>query len=178
MSLSRIRCILEKATETQSASGEVTRSWSVFATPWADFQPVGAREVFRAQQISADATYKAMILFRKNTTSKMRLLVPQQWTTLSAGINNSVTTIPVTAALSGDLSSNYQIYIDTELMNVSGGHQTTSLTVTRGSDSTTKAEHSVSATVARMAVFNVESARDLTGKRMELELLLSEVKGA
>lgn len=64
---------------------------------------------------------------------------------LSAGINSSVTTIPLNVALV--CAANQPIQIGSEQMQVTGGMGTTSLTVTRAFGGTTAASHSINAVV-------------------------------
>jgi hypothetical protein len=68
-------------------------------------------------------------------------------TTLSSGINNSVTSLTVASASGFPGSGNYYIQIDSEVMQVTGGQGTTTWTVTRGALGTTGASHSSGATV-------------------------------
>lgn len=69
-------------------------------------------------------------------------------TTLSAAVDNLVTTLPVTSAAgfpSG--TGQYRIRVEDELMIVTGGLGTTSWTVTRGAEGTTAASHASGVTV-------------------------------
>jgi hypothetical protein len=69
-------------------------------------------------------------------------------TTLSAGINNSVTSFTV-ASSTGAPSPNFRIRVDDEIMLVTGVAGTT-WTVTRGQESTTAASHSSGAIVVHV----------------------------
>ena len=72
-------------------------------------------------------------------------------TTLSAGVNNAVTTLPVTSgAAPFPQSAQFRIVVDSEIMIVTGGAGTTSWTVTRGAESTTAAAHSSGAAVTHV----------------------------
>jgi hypothetical protein len=70
-------------------------------------------------------------------------------TTLSAGINNSVTTIPVTSGTG--LANGDYITIDSETMLITAGGGTTSLTVVRAQLGTSNVAHSNGATVTSLA---------------------------
>jgi hypothetical protein len=68
-------------------------------------------------------------------------------TTLSSGINSSVTSLSVTSAAAFPSVGPFTIKIDTELLRVTGVSGTT-FTVTRAQESTTAASHSTAATVS------------------------------
>ncbi|KKM72427.1 hypothetical protein LCGC14_1420630 [marine sediment metagenome] len=74
-------------------------------------------------------------------TAQKALFAAMEQTTLSADINNSVTTIPLNAARFADTGLNV-IIIGTEKMFITAGHGTTSLTVTRPYQGTSAASHS------------------------------------
>lgn len=63
-------------------------------------------------------------------------------TTLSSGINSSVTTIPITSATGWPTSAQYRVRIENELLLVTAGAGTTSWTATRGAEGSTAASHS------------------------------------
>lgn len=70
---------------------------------------------------------------------------------LSAGVDNSVTTLPVTSNTGLPTSANFRIRVDSEIMLVtSGGQSSGSWTVTRGVESTTAASHSTGAIVTQV----------------------------
>lgn len=66
-------------------------------------------------------------------------------TTLSSGINDSTTTIPVAAGTSE--ASQFRAKIDDEIIIVTAGGTGTSWTATRGAEGTSAASHSMGATV-------------------------------
>lgn len=74
-------------------------------------------------------------------TAQKALWVAVEQTTLSAGIDNAVTTIPLAAARFAD-SAYPVILVGSEKMLITAGFGTNSLTVTRGHGGTTKAAHS------------------------------------
>jgi len=71
-------------------------------------------------------------------------------TTLSAGINNSTTTIPVTGFTGFPPAAQYRIRIDDELLLVTAGAGTNSWTATRGAEGTTALSHLSGATVTHL----------------------------
>lgn len=74
-------------------------------------------------------------------------------TTLSSGVNDSTTTLPVTAATGFPSAAQYRVIVEDEIMLVTAGAGTTSWTVTRGAEGTTAASHS-----SGMAVTHVVTA--------------------
>ena len=108
------------------------------------------------------------IRYRAGITEKMRILARSEHTTLNGSINSSVTSITVASAAALPLEGEYHILVESELMTVTAGQGTTSLTVTRGVDSTTAASHADAKSVHRMDVIDVESVTDVKGKRAEM----------
>jgi SPP1 family predicted phage head-tail adaptor len=70
----RHRITIQEVTETPDSAGEPTESWSAFKTVWASVEPLRGRELLRAQQIHADASYKITIRHLSGVTPKMRVL--------------------------------------------------------------------------------------------------------
>lgn len=67
----------------------------------------------------------------------------QTWTVGVGGITNVATSLPVSAAATGNLATGqFRIIIGTEYLLVTGGNGTTTWTVTRGVEGTTAAAHS------------------------------------
>ncbi len=81
-------------------------------------------------------------------------------TTLTSGINSSVTSIPVASGT--NLVNGDYIGIDSEILKISSGGGTTTLTATRGQLGTTAASHSNGATVTRLIPFNANTLK-ITG---------------
>lgn len=71
-------------------------------------------------------------------------------TTLSANINNSVTSLTVASNTPFPSTGQYRIIVDSEIMLVTGGLGTTTWTVTRGTETTVAASHSAGATVTHI----------------------------
>ena len=68
------RIQIQSATET-NANGQVSRTWATDATVWGSVDPLSGRELYYAQQISAEAKYKAVIRHRSGVTAENRLVV-------------------------------------------------------------------------------------------------------
>lgn len=93
-------------------------------------------------------------------------------TTLNGAINSAVTTIPVNAAV-GPTAADYVITVDSEQMRVTAAWGTTSLTVTRGFNSTTAASHSNAATVTCETIYRLPIATGLANSSHEIRLILT-----
>jgi head-tail adaptor len=55
------RIVIEQATETRNSVGEVSLSWTTFATVWADVQALSGRETERYGQIVGFTGHKVTI---------------------------------------------------------------------------------------------------------------------
>ncbi len=69
----RHRVVVEQTTESQSASGAVSDTWTAFATRWASIEALTGRERFEAQQLDADVDYRIEMRFLAGVTPKMRV---------------------------------------------------------------------------------------------------------
>lgn len=70
----RHRIIIQQRTETQGTTGEVTWTWSEFATVWASIEPLAGRQFFAAQQVQTAISTQIRIRHREGITAKMRVL--------------------------------------------------------------------------------------------------------
>lgn len=52
------RVAIQRATESQGATGEITKTWATLATVWAAIEPLTGREFFQAQQVQAEVSHK------------------------------------------------------------------------------------------------------------------------
>jgi SPP1 family predicted phage head-tail adaptor len=68
------RIVIEQASETRNAVGEVTLSWSTFATVWADVQALSGREAERYGQIVGFTGHKVTIRELPGVKTAMRIL--------------------------------------------------------------------------------------------------------
>lgn len=60
--------------EYDNLGRQVRGEWSTVAKLWAEVRGIGATEVERARQISAQATHIVLIRFRAGVTSEQRIL--------------------------------------------------------------------------------------------------------
>jgi len=68
----RIR--IEQYTQAQDDYGEPIETWAVLDTVWAEVSPLSARELFLAQQVSAQADTRFRIRHRTDLTRTMRIV--------------------------------------------------------------------------------------------------------
>ena len=95
---------------------------------------------------------------------KTNLVAATASTTLSAGVNGSVTRIPVAAKTGFPTTFPFTIKIDNEQMTATGNGTGTSWTVQRGQNGTTAANHNSGATVTYLAVRPADTTITLTVK--------------
>ena len=83
----RHRIIIQEASEGQNAVGEITRSWSTFATRWASIEPLRGREKFEAMQMASNIDHKVNLRYVAGVIPKMRLLFGERILTIQGAIN-------------------------------------------------------------------------------------------
>lgn len=65
--------IIQTPSETQGSTGEVTLSWSTYATRWAGFEPLSGREYFGADARRSEATARFWLRNDVTVTPRMRV---------------------------------------------------------------------------------------------------------
>ena len=73
----RHRVTIQKLDESQDGTGGIRKGssdWSDFATRWAAIEPLQGRELFIAQQVSAEVNIRLRLRYLKNVTPRMRVL--------------------------------------------------------------------------------------------------------
>jgi SPP1 family predicted phage head-tail adaptor len=68
------RIVIEQASETRNAVGEVSLSWTTFATVWADVQALSGRETERYGQIVGFTGHKVTIRELPGVKVSMRVV--------------------------------------------------------------------------------------------------------
>ena len=81
------RIVIEQATETRNSVGEVTLSWSTFATEWADVQALSGREAERYGQIVGFTGHKVTIRQLTGVKVSMRIIYESTRTLEIGAIN-------------------------------------------------------------------------------------------
>ncbi len=73
----RHRVTIQKLNEAQGSTGEILKGdaqWTDFATVWASIKPLRGRELFIAQQVSAEVNIQIGFRFLKGVVPRMRIL--------------------------------------------------------------------------------------------------------
>jgi len=86
------------------------------------------------------------------------------------------TAITVTADFGVTAGNAFRVLIDSELMEVTAGHGTTSWTVLRGVDGTTAAVHASGAQVRLLVQLGIQSIVNPDERDRELQLLCTETQ--
>ena len=81
------RIVIEQASETRNAVGEVTLSWATFATVWADVQALSGREAERYGQMVGFTGHKVTIRQLAGVKPAMRILYQGSRTLEISAIN-------------------------------------------------------------------------------------------
>ena len=154
------KIVLERSTETQAASGRHTETWAVLARVWAAVTPLTGGERKQAEQVQSDATRRVEIRRYEGLTPKDRALLPVACTLLNGARTAGQTSIVVddVAGVSGTQAVYAQC--ETELMLITAGHGTTTLTVTRGADGTTPASHADNTPFVILAVLEIREIQE------------------
>lgn len=70
----RSRISIQQVSESANTMGEVTKTWSEFASRRAEVNPLRGREFFQAQQLADEATVRFRIRYTSGIDSKMRIV--------------------------------------------------------------------------------------------------------
>jgi head-tail adaptor len=136
---------------TDSGDGARPLAWSDEQAFWGSRESDGfSNEYTSAGSQHGMAVERVTMRNIPGVTASKRLLRMRDQTTLSAGVNSSVTTIPISAALRFEGTAYDYFKVDSEIMRVASGGSTTSLTVERGVLGTTAASHSSGAVARRV----------------------------
>lgn len=169
----RHRVIIQKNGGSQdSQSGAIVESWTNVARVFAGVWPLRGSERLEAHQITPGLSHEIVIRYRDDVYPSIRILIPRNYTTLGAAI----TTTGQTSVTAGDADLVPDARIENvfiqaeewvsgahqpELMQVTAGFGTTSLTVTRGGGGDTAATFTTSATLTHMQILEVSDVVNL-----------------
>ena len=81
------RIVIEQATETRNSVGEVSLSWTTFATVWADVSALSGREAERYGQIVGFTGHKVTIRQLPGVKVSMRIIYESTRTLEIGAIN-------------------------------------------------------------------------------------------
>lgn len=68
------RIVIERRVKTENTRGEVTYTWEIFATVWAQANPLRGRDYFAAAQLQDEITTRFRIRYRTGIDSSMRVV--------------------------------------------------------------------------------------------------------
>ncbi len=68
----RHRLVIQTYTDTPTAYGEPNRTWTTFATVYADIRPVSGREYLAASKVQAEVSSVIVIRYLTGMAPKMR----------------------------------------------------------------------------------------------------------
>ena len=68
------RITVQYASEERNADGQIVRTWTDWAQPWAHVSPIGWRDLLQAEAVEADRTTQFTIHWRPGVTRAMRIL--------------------------------------------------------------------------------------------------------
>lgn len=69
----RTMVAIEQPTETRTAGGALTTTWSTLANVWAGIFPRSGRERYMAAKVTAEGDTSIFIRYRTDVTAKMRV---------------------------------------------------------------------------------------------------------
>lgn len=170
----KLRGIIQELTDSVGARGGPTKTWAEYAKRWMQVIPVQGAERFVASRELGLGRGVFRCRYVAGLTTKMRVLLPKEATTLDGAINDTVTSITVASADDFPNSGNYRVRIGSEVLEVTAGQGTTSWTVTRGVDGSTAASHGDGAGVRRLGIFDIESVINVAEAKKEMELSVKE----
>ena len=65
----RHRVTFQRATETDSDTGEVQQAWSDLATVWARVEPLAGKERFAAIQVQSEVDYRILVRYQSTLSA-------------------------------------------------------------------------------------------------------------
>jgi head-tail adaptor len=178
----RHRVYILTPTRTQSTPGGVTVAYTLWQSVYAAVTPLSGREALLAQQADSVVTSRVRMRYVRGLREDMVLLAPLEETALAVALTTTDgTTIYVVNSLGrantpSTVVNQFYVRINSEIMSVTAGHGTTTLTVARAQLGTTGAPHVKFAAVLRMGQLEIDSIIDKDERRTELELACVETK--
>ena len=83
----RHRVAIQSVTDTASAFGDVSQSWSTVATVWASVTPLTAREALEADQVKTKISHKVTMRYRSDVSTKNRLSYDSRTLNITSVLN-------------------------------------------------------------------------------------------
>ena len=173
----RQRVIIQaKTVGAADTRGHPGRTWAdAIVDVSCKIETPSGRKLELARQLVPTASHVVEMDYRVIDEENYRLaLFSPATTTLSAGINASVTAVGVAAAIAIPVGA--VILIGTEKMLVTAVSGAT-LTVTRGYESTTAATQASGATVRKRRLFQIGHIEDVEERHVKMILTCTELRG-
>ena len=160
------RVIFQRSTHTQNAVGELVDGWTPIDSVRASVLHLPGRELYRDGILEKNPIE---ILCRMgselgNLSPNDRVLVPAGYTSTTSAVTATGTSLKVTSASEfppavtpTGTANTYRIRVADEVMTVTAGHGTTTVTVTRGADGSTATAHIAGSAVIYMEPLDIES---------------------
>ena len=153
------RIYLQRATESQTATGYPQKTWGTLQHVWASVEMPTGKEFFTGDRDLSEVP--ALIRIRRSNDvmslrAKDRALIPSAYTTLKELIATTSDTSVVVVDDVFPPDNPFVIQVGSELMYVSS-LSTTTLTVARGAYGTTAERHNPGASVRMMDHYDIES---------------------
>lgn len=170
----RKRLEIWKPGDTQATSGAMTRVFTLASTVWGEAEPLSGRELWQARQVVPTANYRFRIRYPAyRVTPNCRILIRQTSTTLASQITTG-TTATLTAAI-GPGEGMFYMACEHEVMRVTAGNGTTTLTVERAALETAQATHTAGTAITAVNVFELASVQNVHERGAWLEMIGTEL---
>lgn len=78
---------IQQKTVTRDSYGAEVVTWSTFATPWADIQPLNGRELIAAQATQSEVTGKIIMRYLAGVLPAMRISYEGKYYDIKAAID-------------------------------------------------------------------------------------------
>ena len=162
---------------TKDTLGHVTESWTQYAVQWAGVNPLRGRELEAAQQRYGEVSHEIVTRSeKKGITPDMRLLFKKANTTLASATTSATgTTLGVASSAEFPRQGKFRVIVQDEIMEVSAGWGTTSLTVSRGQDGTSATTHNSGTSVHVLGIGNILGTLNIEEADAELRIMVAEV---
>ncbi len=136
--------------------GAIPNAYTTQFTVWGKIaQPAVTPEVYEGERLAPTQQAEITIRNRPGVNAGLRVLHKRAGSTLAAGINSAVTALTLNEALAFELGPDDYLLIENEIVRVTAGGGTTSLTVERGVIGTTAASHSTSVVATRVQAYEI-----------------------
>lgn len=172
------RVVLLTPTRAQGDSGFVAPTFEVYGTRWAKLEAGGGSEASRDGQPTAVAPFSLELRYDWSIAPDMRVVVLQWETALSSSMGLGATVMNVDSVAGVPTTGYPLLYVGGELVRVTAGLGTTSLTVERAVLGTVADAHADEAAVYWAKVLEIAGPPVNEGGRdTMLRLNCSEVEG-